>query len=373
MIQDKQIRDIELGGRQLSIFDAENDASADQERIMACLTGQVETHGQVDLEKFVQFAVDSIGMSEFQILQHLFWLVRDFKIQFRSNQGNIAPNEAKKILIESSEPKLKVVLNKSVDDTVFNRVQKFFNQITGSAGSYEIHDQSEFARRLTRQIRDWKQALESLGFIAHQPGFPGQKDIEDGLHLINAISDKLDAFSLIHSFSKNIEPLGRMVETIKTLSVFYGNHAERWQILVAFADGAKKELSGNIDNPSVGEAYERFNLILSSPQPYDRMDEAWRLYQTLKAHHDKIIAQKTQQYREKALSRVEPLIRKMRIHLDAHGADDDLRNRSLYDLRMKIKNINAARSIDKIRHFRLAAEEAFDLFWEEVGGTAPFP
>ena len=52
-ITEKQIREIDLGPRQLFLFDIEDDASADRQRVMDCLAGHVERLGQADLKDFV--------------------------------------------------------------------------------------------------------------------------------------------------------------------------------------------------------------------------------------------------------------------------------------------------------------------------------
>jgi hypothetical protein len=42
---------------------------------------------------------------------------------------------------------------------------------------------------------------------------------------------------------------------------------------------AEPTLSGSIEEPGIAEDYARFKSILSSPRPYDSVEEAWRLYQ----------------------------------------------------------------------------------------------
>ena len=60
------------------------------------------------------------------------------------------------------------------------------------------------------------------------------------------------------------------------------------------------------------------------------------------------------------------MIERMKNHLDAHRADQDLRNKSLYFLRIINKNISKAKNIKGINLFINDAEDQFDTFWEEI-------
>lgn len=367
-MRDIRIREIDLGPRQMFLFDAEAQASADQKRVLDCLAGYVEKHGQAQLNHFVQLAGDALGRDAFPVLQQLFWLAHDLEINFRSNGAQITAGEAKQMLMDSPEANLQVVLNKPVDEAVFHRVKAFYKEIAVDTGSVDHLDQVELARCLARRLRAWKRDLDRCRIFAGRSGFPGKNDIDDGLNVIFAISRKSDAFSLIHAFFADVATLGRLAETVHTIRAFYADDARRWQMLVEFADACKKTLSGQMGEPRVAEAYGRFQTILALPRPYDRVDEAWQLYRLLKPHHDRIAAQLTQQCRETALSKVGSLVRDMGKHLEAHGADDDLRNHALFTLRVKLRCIHESKNIDRIKRHVLAAEEAFEMFWDEAAG-----
>ncbi|MGD9368635.1 MAG: hypothetical protein PVH87_23240 [Desulfobacteraceae bacterium] len=367
-MKDIRIREIDLGPRQMLLFDAEEQASANQKRVFDCLAGHVEKHGQAQLNRFVQWAGDALGWDAFTVLQHLFRLAHDLEINFRSNGAQITAGEAKQVLMDSPEANLQVVLNKPVDEAVFRRVKAFFKQIAEDPGSVDPLDQVELARRLAGRLRAWKRDLDGCRILAGRPGFPGKSDIDDGLDFILAISRKSDAFSLIQAFFADAVPLGRLAETVHAIRAFYADDARRWQMLLEFAEACKKTLSVKMDEPCVAEAYGRFQTILALPRPYDQVDEAWQLYRLLKSHHDRIAAQQTQQCRETALSKVGSLIRDMGKHLEAHGADDDLRNQALFTLRVKLRCINESKNIGRIERHVLAAEEAFEIFWDEAAG-----
>ncbi len=363
---DKQIREIDLGPRQLFLFDIEDDASADRQRVMDCLAGHVERFGQADLKDFVQSAGEALGLDAATVLQHLFWLAHDMEINFRSRHGAVPANLAKQMLIDSRQADLRVVLNKPVNKAVLGRVMEFLVRIVPDMGSDAHHDQTELARCLARLIRKWKRALKDCRLAAGKPGFPGGSDIEDGLNLIASISAKGDAFSLINAVHARIDRLGRLAEAVEALSAFYADEAQRWQVLVQFIDACSDTIFADKMDPAAAADFERLNMILSSSRPYGRVDEAWQLFCSLKPLHDEIVARQTRQRREAARSIVTTLIQKMKDHLEAHGADDDLRNQSLFALRVKIRSIEEATSLDRIEGHVLDAKEVYETFWGEV-------
>ena len=50
------------------------------------------------------------------------------------------------------------------------------------------------------------------------------------------------------------------------------------------------------------------------------------------------------------------------------GAGEDLRNQSLFALRVKIRSIEEADSVDRIEDHVQDAQEVYEIFWGEVTG-----
>ncbi|MEA1947534.1 MAG: hypothetical protein U9N83_09570, partial [Thermodesulfobacteriota bacterium] len=84
-MKNQDIKDIELGPRQLS-FGFENNHSKQQDRLLYYIKNQIETHGQVVLDEFIQYVKERHEWSEFLILQNIFWLAQELKIHFRINK-----------------------------------------------------------------------------------------------------------------------------------------------------------------------------------------------------------------------------------------------------------------------------------------------
>jgi hypothetical protein len=367
-ITDKQIREIDLGPRQLFLFDLEDDASADRQRVLDYLAGHAERLGQANLNDFVQSAGEALELDAATVLQHLFWLAHDMEINFRSRRGTVSANRVKQMLIDSHQADLRVVLNKPVNKAVVGSVIDFFKRIVPDMESDACHDQTELARCLARLIRKWERTLNDFRLASGKPGFPGGSDIEHGLNLIASISAKWDAFSLINAVHSHIGPLAQLAESVEALSAFYAGEAQRWQVLVLFIDACRDTIAVDNAQPAAAADFESLNLIMSSSWPYGRVDEAWQLFRSLKPLHDKITDRQTRQCREAARSTVSTLIREMRDHLETHGAGEDLRNQSLFALRVKIRSIEEADSVDRIEDHVQDAQEVYEIFWGEVAG-----
>jgi hypothetical protein len=369
MIPEKQIREIVLGPRQIFLFDFENDAQAEQDQLLAWIFSRnVEMHLGVDLATFLQFCAESLGWPYFKILQHLFWLAHDLKLHFRKDGGIIAPSAAKQFLLESSVAELQIVLCKSVADTVFACVQKFVLETCGDADCDDCQDQPGFARRLVREMDAWLQTLQTCRMIAQRSGFPGLGDIDSACAIIESISAKWDPFTLIHIFYVNCEQIARLVNQVKTLSRFFLNDSDRWQMLVDFFDEIKNTMFSAPENSDtdVITACEQLHQIILSPQPYNQVDEAFRLLHIIKPHHDQIVNQQINQCRQQAQIKIESLIAKMKQHLSDHTVSEDIRHQALYGLQTKISAISQAVSTAAIQSALQTAEDHFDIAWEAV-------
>jgi len=361
----QDIKDIELGPRQLT-FGFENNHSKQQDRLLYSIKRQIETHGQVVLDEFVKYVKDRFEGSEFAILQNIFWLAQELKIHFRINKQSLDPYHVKKILLENPDQQVEIFTNKSVDDFVFQCTKHFYQKFSGKNIIDTYDDQYEFSRILAEEIRHWESCLNTYKSFAKKPFFPGKEQIDRGLSLIQTIFAKLDPFSLINAFYVSRDPILELVDDVKTLSEFYTRHLDRWVILTKSIEAFTKNLPELKNKSDIITAFNKLKQILSTSQPYDRVEDAWELYKKIKIHNDVIVKNKTEQYRIEVLTMLEHMIEKMKNHLEVYKAGPDLRNKFLYSLRMISKNIRIAKDIETINQLKSDAKEKFDIYWEEV-------
>jgi len=361
----QNIIDIELGPRQLT-FGFENNHSKQQDRLLYYIKRQIETHGQVVLDEFIQYVKERHEWSEFAILQNIFWLAQELKIHFRINKQSLDPYNVKKILLENSDQQVEIVTNKSVDDLVFQHTKRFYQKLSGKNSIDNYDDQYEFSRLLAEEIRHWESCLNTYKSFAKKPCFPGKEQIDRGLSLIHTISAKLDSFSLINAFYIHRDQILKLVDDVKTLSEFYTRHLDIWVTLTESVEAFTKNLPELKNKSDIITAFDRLKQILSTSQPYDMVEEAWELYKKIKIYNDIIVKNKTEQYRMEVLTMLDHMIEKMKNHLEAHKAGPDLRNKYLYSLRMISENIRKAKDIETINRLKSHAQDKFDIYREEV-------
>jgi len=361
----QDIKDIELGPRQLT-FGFENNHSKQQDRLLYYIKRQIETHGQVVLDEFIQYVKERHEWPEFLILQNIFWLAQGLKIHFKINKQSLDPYNVKKILLENPDQHVEIAANKSVDDFVFQFAKRFYQKLSGKNIIDNYDDQYEFSRILAEEIKHWESCINTFKSYAKRPYFPGKEQIDRGLSLIHTISAKLDSFSLINAFYINRDPILKLVDDVKTLSEFYTRHLDFWVTLTESIEQFTKNLPELKNRPDVITDFDRLKQILSTSQPYDMVEEAWELYKKIKIHNDIIVKNKTEQYRIEVLTMLDHMIEKMKSHLKKHKAGPDLRNKYLYSLRMISKTIQKAMDIEKINRLKNHAQDRFDIYWEEV-------
>ena len=350
----QDIENIKLGHRQF-LFDFEKDKLKEQDMVMSCIKNQIEKYGYVVLDKFVQYVRELYDLLDITIIQYIFWFAEDLKIHFRIDEENLEPRKVKQILIESLEQSVKIVTNKSVNDSVFQDVKRLYQKLSEDNNFDDYDDQYEFARLLAKKIKDWKGILKSYKSVAQQPFFPFEEEIDDCMRFINKISTKLDSFSLISTFYDNKEAILKLSDDVKKISDFYTQHIDFWENLIQSFEEFNNDLFEFIKDSNIAVSFEKLKEILSSSAPYNKIAEAKELLKEM-----------TQRCRIALLGKVDNMIVEMREHLDVHRASPDLRNKSLYYLRAIKNRISEVTNIKSMNLCLIDAKEKFDDFWDEI-------
>ena len=355
------IKNINLGHRQLP-FGFENNLSQGQNAVMECLADQIKQNGHVVLSEFVPYMKETYCLSEFNILQYIFWIAQDFQIQFRINKKNLGPSAVKKLLLKSIElsGQVLIIAAQTVEDSVFQSAKNLYMKISEEKNIDDC-DQYELGCLLAKKIRSWQNNFQSYKPAAQMRYFPGKKEINRWLCFIDGISTKQDSFSLISAFYNNSAQILKLYAQEKNLSEFYTKHHDFWTTLIkSVEEFSENEPELNKNNEASAD-FNRLKQILSSPAPYDLISEAYELLKKVRAFNDVIVKEKTNQRRIYALSELDQMIEKMKSLLDTHKAGMDLRNRSLYSLRQIKKRVEKAESINAIELCLNDAEYIFDM------------
>ncbi len=347
----QDIENIKLGHRQL-LFDF----AKEQDIVMSCINNQIEEYGHVELDELVKDVRELHDLLDVTIIQYIFWFVKDLKFHFRIDEENLEPLEVKQILIESLNQSVKIVPNKSVDNSVFQDVKHLYQKLSEDNNSDDCDDQYEFARILAKKIKNWKDILKSYKSAALKPFFPFEEEINDCMSFTNEISAKLDSFSLIHAFYNNKDKILEFSDDVKRISNFYTQHITFWEKLIQSFEELNNNLSELIQDSDIAASFEKLKQILSSSAPYNKIAEAQELLNTI-----------IQQCRMALLVIIDNMIIEMEKNLDVHNASPDLRNKSLYYLKITIRNrIGDAINIKSMNLCLIDAEEKFDDFLDKI-------
>jgi hypothetical protein len=366
----KDILSIELGAKQIPLF-FEKDPVDEEKALGSCVREYAERFGEVELHRFIQYMEEAGGDSTVgEILQNVFWMASDHEIEFRSNDKNIAPHEAKKILLESPDAEVFIAFHQPVEDVVLEEVQDFYAQLNERQEPFALPDPHDLSRLLAKQIRYWEDCLNSCLQRAKNTCYPGKKAISDGLSLTKKVSLKLDPFSLIHAFHANRKEIHKLAEDVKTLYAFYTRHTKKWDALINSVDAFDGELAEIDSIPDVAQNLEHLKHILSLEWPFDRLEEANHLVDSITPRHRQIIEKKTATRRREALSQVEHLIENISRTTGKNRTEQDLRRQVLQDLRTTATQINLTRDISAISRLTGEAEDLNDEFMEEIQGIS---
>ncbi len=357
------IKSVKLGPRQLSFgFDTrESDA---QDLVMTHLIHGIETRGQVGLEAFVAQLSDSLGSSEQEILQAIFWLAHELEIQFRFAGQTILPNQVKKRLLDGHQTDIRLIIPKTVEECLFQQVR----QLCGTIFKFPPGDmdQHEFAFVLLQALKEWQTRLRSFKTSAQRPHFPGAHHIETLRLFLQTLLIKQDAYSLIHSCLTHGERLMTMAEEIRAISRFYTQEMEFWDQLIQALAEFQVNLPELAKIPAAAGAYERLTIIFQSPSPYALVAEARSLVFLLKEHHAAIEERKLKAHRKGARLKIEAIIQKLEDLFSEHGTDQEVRNISLLGLRGSIKQLDHLNDTGQMDRLILDIQDLFDDFQGEI-------
>jgi len=241
---------------------------------MSYMEKKIEKYGHIDLDECVQHVKEVYELSDAAIIQYIFWLAEDLKVHFKIDGENLEPPKVKRALLKSIEQHVTILPNKSVDDSVFQDVKRFYRELTEGKGINDCDDQYEFARLLVKKIKGWQVALKSCKSAAQMPFLPYEKEIDSCRHFINKISAKLDSFSLINAFYDNQEAILKLSDNVKKISEFYTMHIDFWKDLIQSYEVVNSDLSELIKKSNIAVSFEKLKQILLSSAPCNMITEA---------------------------------------------------------------------------------------------------
>jgi len=359
------IKGIILGHRQLT-FGFDDNIQQEQDLVVSCIIEQFENHGQVILDDFIALVSAAHALTEIETLQYVFWSAHELKIHFRVDNKNITPFETKQILLKNPGECVEIVTNKVVKSSIFQDVMWFYQNLFKEKNYKNFDDQYDFACSLLSDLKNWETDLNSFKPIAQQPFYPGSKEINEHLQSLKIILAKQDSYSLIYTSYSNKEKIAGIADDVKIISSFYTRQIKLWDLLIKSIEEFRTNLTEIKKNSDIFASFTRLTQILTSPSPYNLITEADKLLKIVQSHNDLIVQKMTDAQRIKAISRIDSMIEKLVKLFDLHNLDRDQRNRFLYALRSKKKQLQHTKNIKQIDLLLCDTEDMYDNFVEEI-------
>ncbi len=363
-LKKKWIKAIELGPRQI-LFGLDMDDAHLTDLVLSCIARQCIMHGQASLHTVIEELTTRNGLPESDTLQIIFGFVHELKIGFYCNGQPITAPEVKKTLLKNTDTDIRLILNKQVQASTFQAVQQIF-QLMGAPFA-EYKDQHAFAFAALHLLEQWRHNLKTWYFWSKTDRYPGKGQIKKQLAFTAHLLQNRTAHSLLTTCFNQKDQLSVAADEIRKISTFFTKDLAFWDTLGLNLPRFAENKVRIRENPDIAAAYNQLTVIYSSPDPFDNIQTARDLFNTVNAFHQQVEAQKLDVCRQQAMEKIDGVIRKLTADLAIHNVDPDTCNQILLALRQTRKKIGGLPDIDQVnRTCRDAIDLAMDHFEEVI-------
>ena len=209
---------------------------------------------------------------------------------------------------------------------------------------------------LQRRLKDWQASLNGYKALADTGDYPGEKEIEAGLQVIQKLVAEEAPFKFIERFNTLKDDLLNLADDFHDLDHFYGSQRATWDRLRKAHDRFQLNRMELERNDKAAPALKRMQEILSAPAPYGMIHEAEDLIRKVELVNEALVSER----REGVVERIEGCIAEVSMELDAAKADAGLRSACLDTLKALCEDVRRQESIAHISQAGQEAVKAFD-------------
>jgi hypothetical protein len=355
----KWIKAIVLGPRQI-LFGLEMDDARLTDLVLSCIAEQCAMHGQANLFDIITEVSTRNSLPESEILQIIFGFVHELKLCFCLEGQQITALDAKQKLLETPDTDIRVVLNKKVSAATFNAVQQTF-QLMGVEFA-DCEDQHGFAFSALYMFERWHYDVKTFYTLAGTRSYPGRDQMARLLAFTGRLLQNQTAHSVLTDCFKYKNHLPTFARKLQKIRTFYTKDIDFWDQLVKTIPQFGENLSHIKKNPEAAAAYSQLADIVSSHSPFDRIQTARVLFDTVNTCHQQIESRKLEDCRQQAKDRIDAVITRLTADMATHNIDPDMRNHILLSLRQTQKKIS---SLPDIRQVNRLCSNAIDLAMDQ--------
>jgi len=257
---------------------------------------------------------------------------------------------------------IKLIKRKLPSKEEAEKARKLCQDLFGKVGPEVLDD---LVKTIRGELTAWHKSLSQYKPLADTGTYPGGKEIQSALELIQKLLSIRDVFEFIAAFNKKKDDLLDANDDIHTLIDFYTNQKPTWEKLRKSLGEFKKNEVILYKDEAAAAFLKRLVSIAESPAPYGMIKDVEGLITKVGAINDELLAQK----REKALLEVETKISVVAKELDTGKAAPDFRNQVLQPLQSIKHQISSETGIPGISYHLeecdQTVEDALDIIERE--------
>jgi dsDNA-binding SOS-regulon protein len=241
------------------------------------------------------------------------------------------------------------------------KAQKLCQELFGKIGPEGFDDLDKAVRT---QLTGWQKSLQQYQQLAQTGEYPGRKEIEDGLAVIQALLAVKDTYEFIKTFNSKRDDLLDTCEDLHTLHDFYTNQRPTWDKLKkSLAEFSKNEAALTKDGDAAS-ALNHLHRIAEAEAPYGMLKDVNPLVSKLSEINAQMVAEKREEALGFMAARKNAVDQELQ-QIQARQEFAEQVTKPLEDIRNRVKNETSIPNISYLlEEFERAIYDAFDRIEE---------
>ena len=325
-----------------------------REYISLCV---MQSRQMIISEVIERFGMRPYGWNEWETALMLIKLFCLGEIHFILNGGVVERARVYELVSRTSNwKKITIRQRKVVASSLIEKVRKIGQQLMGEMGPDKEIQLYDFLKEKCEELRT---KLHKYKPLAETGKYPGFKDIEEFLRLINIVMGSHDSFDFISKFVENKEELVEAANIFSDIDAFYAKQRGQWDEL---RDAFTRFDINRFDlekNESARVSLSRMKDILNAPAPYAIIKEAAVLIQKVDDINNSLL----KEIRDIVRKKIEELVTQLKKEASEINANKEDIAQAEDNFKTLESRLVSEASISNVRRLE---EEANNLFQEEL-------
>jgi hypothetical protein len=310
------------------------------------------------------------GWPDDEVLIVIARLLVQGEIQLMMNGASLTIDKVyENVTAPRKQRSITVVKRKMVERSTIERCRSLGKEVFSAMGPDSEDGLFEFLRG---KCRDWQMSLSNYKSLADTGGYPGVREIDDGLNLLKALVAADEPLKFVERFLENKSDLLDLSEEFHDIDNFYRLQRPTWERLRKSYDKFGLNRMELERDSKAATALARMKEILAAASPYKIVHEAEELIATVETINTSIIKQR----REEALARISELQKQVVAEINKvavgnlpmgtgvvrqlKSEEEQLSKACLLPLERLVSSVNTQNSVAHISQAVQEAEHALD-------------